>query len=203
MAFAGLAAAQSWNHDPNSSIGPKFWGSLTPAFATCGTTVSNQFVEVGKKQTPIDIVSAQAVSTKVPALSFRYNSTPLDVENNGHVVEVPYHSGSSVAIGSGALDSYQLAQFHFHAPSEHTVDGVRYDAELHLVHANVLGENVVVGVLLKASPNGLAEFDAIMSNAPQTRRRSRSRHGNKRDRLTAVFQRLLHLYRLSDDAGMY
>jgi hypothetical protein len=27
---------------------------------------------------------------------------------------------------------------HFHAPSEHTINGVRYDAELHLVHTNVI-----------------------------------------------------------------
>jgi len=33
---------------------------------------------------------------------------------------------------------FVLAQFHFHAPSEHTFDGLRYDMELHLVHVENL-----------------------------------------------------------------
>src|SRR6266853_3856420 len=105
MALSGLAAAQSWNHDPNSPIGPLLWGSLTPAFATCGTTVSNQFVEVGKKQTPINIVSAQGVLVTVPALTFRYNPTEMDVEKTGHVVEVPYEPGSFLYIGPSLTDA--------------------------------------------------------------------------------------------------
>lgn len=31
---------------------------------------------------------------------------------------------------------YTPLQFHFHAPSEHTIDGHTYDLELHIVHKN-------------------------------------------------------------------
>ena len=31
-------------------------------------------------------------------------------------------------------DVYSLLQFHFHAPSEHTIDGDHSDMEMHLVH---------------------------------------------------------------------
>ena len=34
----------------------------------------------------------------------------------------------------GGEDSFESLQFHFHAPSEHTVDGVQYDLEMHIVH---------------------------------------------------------------------
>ncbi len=61
---------------------------------------------------------------------------------------------------------YQLVQFHFHAPSEHTINGVQYDAELHLVHTNAIGETAVIGVLLSRSPAGLPIFDTIMALSP-------------------------------------
>lgn len=48
---------------------------------------------------------------------------------------------------------YTLAQFHFHTPSEHTVDGIHFASEIHLVHLNVeirqavvIGLNVNVGI---------------------------------------------------------
>jgi carbonic anhydrase len=45
--------------------------------------------------------------------------------------------------------TYELVQFHFHAPSEHTIDGKHADAEVHLVHRNAAGQLAVVGVLIK------------------------------------------------------
>lgn len=33
---------------------------------------------------------------------------------------------------------YELLQFHFHTPSEHTFDGKHYPMEAHLVHKDVL-----------------------------------------------------------------
>lgn len=45
---------------------------------------------------------------------------------------------------------YHLAQFHFHHPSEHWVDGVQLTFELHVVHQNVDdGSRVVVGIFLE------------------------------------------------------
>ena len=36
---------------------------------------------------------------------------------------------------------------HFHAPSEHTIDGEYFDAELHFVHNKSSSEFIVIGVL--------------------------------------------------------
>jgi len=44
----------------------------------------------------------------------------------------------------------RLVEFHFHVPAEHTLDGVRYDAEMHLVHINPTTSKIyVIAVLLR------------------------------------------------------
>src|SRR5205085_2599917 len=44
---------------------------------------------------------------------------------------------------------YELLQFHFHRPSEESIDGKRYDMVAHLVHKDAEGRLAVVAVLLK------------------------------------------------------
>ena len=72
------------------------------------------------------------------------------------MIEVPGAAGSHMLLGRPAgsfqsasgNDDYRLLQFHFHAPSEHTINGKSADMELHLVHQNAMGDLAVVGVLL-------------------------------------------------------
>ena len=52
---------------------------------------------------------------------------------------------------------YRLLQFHFHAPSEHTVDGAAADMELHLVHADANSRLLVVGFMIQADGREEAE----------------------------------------------
>lgn len=165
LTFSSLGWAQAaWNHDPVSTIGPLHWGTVTPPYATCGDINTG---EVGMKQSPINIVTDNAIAKSFSALLFNYKPTPLIIENTGHYVEVPYHTPSYLYVGSQPTDVYQLAQFHFHAPSEHTINGVQYAAEIHLVHTNVIGETAVIGVLLSSSEEeGLPIFDTIMANSP-------------------------------------
>lgn len=56
--------------------------------------------------------------------------------------------------------TYDLLQFHFHTPSEHTVDGNAYPAEVHFVHAAEDGSLAVIGVFIEdgAASDALAPF---------------------------------------------
>ena len=40
-------------------------------------------------------------------------------------------------------EKYSLQQFHFHTPSEHTINGIQFPMEMHLVHTDVRERNKV------------------------------------------------------------
>jgi carbonic anhydrase len=163
------ASAAEWNHDPASPEGPESWGEVDPEYRTCGAvlTPGGPFVETGKRQSPIDIPSTTPVDSSLRRPSFYYKDRELEVENTGHVVEVTYGSGTGSRLVIGR-NVYELQQFHFHAPSEHSVDGVHAAMEVHFVHANTLGELAVVGVFMFAAPQGNPVVDKIFDHAPLT-----------------------------------
>ncbi|XP_072451917.1 carbonic anhydrase 7 [Chiloscyllium punctatum] len=100
----------------------------------------------GDRQSPIDIVPAQAVydASLTPISIFYSACTSLSIYNNGHSVMVEFEDcDDKTVVSDGPLENpYKLKQFHFHwgrrgsQGSEHTVDGKSYPGELHLVHWN-------------------------------------------------------------------
>jgi carbonic anhydrase len=141
-ALAGTAPAPpgAWNHDPASPIGPLHWADI--GFPTCGQ---------GMSQSPVDIRTDQVAAYHGAPLLLRYESSELAVENTGHVVEVPIPADAddTLQIGGGR---YGLVQYHFHAPSEHALDGRRAAVEAHFVHTNAQGATAVVGVFYRRGP---------------------------------------------------
>jgi len=115
--------------------GPKHWAEMNPEYEACG---------VGKVQSPIDI--RKAVPAKLEPIAFDYHPTPLRIIDNGHTIQVNYQPGSSISVGG---KRYELAQFHFHKPSEEKINGKAFPMVAHLVHKNAEGELAVVAVLLK------------------------------------------------------
>ncbi len=130
------ATSIEWGY--TGPTGPDGWDEISPDFALCGT---------GTAQTPVDLTNLQPDPT-LPALEIDYQPTPLTVLNNGHTIEVEYEPGSTLTVGN---ETYEVRQFHFHAPSEHTLDGTSYAIEMHIVHANAAGNLAVVGVMLEES----------------------------------------------------
>ena len=134
--------------------GPAVWGQLNQEYILCGK---------GTHQSPIDIVNP--TPTELPPISYEYHpATGVNIQHNGHTIEVAYPEGSGIQIDG---TDYQLLQFHFHAPSEHTVAGKPFDIEMHLVHKSEDGNLAVVGLLIESGRHHPA-FDPIWSRLPST-----------------------------------
>ncbi|KAL3536106.1 hypothetical protein ACH5RR_004567 [Cinchona calisaya] len=119
------------------ATGPGKWGSLNPAFSECSK---------GKSQSPIDIPKGKVVLDKnLKPLKRQYSYINATLVNNGFNVGLRCGENSNLLISNGK--TYKFRQMHWHSPSEHRIDGVRYHAELHLVHIADDGSIAVIAIL--------------------------------------------------------
>lgn len=122
------------------------------------------------EQSPINFRPSSTYFSQLPTLNFNLSSdTPLTVINNGST-EFSTAAKASVTPGAGSLvlsgHDWELAQFHFHAPSEHLLDGTRFPMEMHLVFSDNNNDLLVVGRWIQAGAfNG--SLDPIFSHIPQ------------------------------------
>ena len=139
-----------WGYEPEN--GPDVWAELSPKYSLCA---------VGKHQSPIDLVNPTSV--KLPPIPYSYdNPTRMDIRHTGHTIEVAYPEGNWIEV-EGVR--YQLLQFHFHAPSEHTVAGKPFEMEAHFVHKSEEGNLAVVGLLIEKGSHKFA-FDPVWAHLP-------------------------------------
>jgi carbonic anhydrase len=134
-AFAAEAHPH-WSY--RGATGPSHWGALEPEFGACGA---------GREQSPIDLRDQVVQKADLPAIQFAYQPAPLKIIDNGHTILVNYAPGSFITV---AGHRYELVQFHFHKPSEESINGRRSDMVAHLVHKDTEGRLAVVAVLLTA-----------------------------------------------------
>lgn len=141
-----------WSYEGED--GPERWGELDPVYATCSRGVA---------QSPVDIT--RPVEADLGDLEFAYRPiSPLPIVNNGHTIQVNVPAGQSVTVDG---TSYELRQFHFHAPSEHTIDGRAQAMELHLVHVAADETIAVVGLLLAEGEDNAA-LQPVFAAMPET-----------------------------------
>ncbi len=133
--LSGAVASDKTRWGYEGDNGPAQWGALDATFSACAG---------GTAQSPIDLVGAE--TRDLTNIEFDYVPSPLVILNNGHTIQVNVAPGSSITLDDVR---YELLQFHFHHGSEHTVAGVRFPLELHLVHRAEEGALAVVGVLLQ------------------------------------------------------
>jgi carbonic anhydrase len=147
------AFAQEWSYSfPN---GPAQWGSQS-SFAACAQSDS---------QSPIDIESGEVADfknvtfdQKLQGLEFSWMDSFANPMHNGHTIEVPFENGSTTKFQG---ESYSLKQFHFHSPSEHTLNERFYPLEIHFVHKGAGNKTLVIGVFVSEG-NFNAELGEVL-----------------------------------------
>lgn len=160
LMIAGLCAAtvacttspdKHWDYE--GAKGPDNWEKLSPDYGLCGS---------GKNQSPIDL--KDMLDYNLPDIAFDYRPGVDKILDNGHTLRVDYKPGSSIALDGR---TFQLAQIHFHAPSEHRIGGKSYPMEIHLVHADENGNLAVIGAVVKEGMKNKA-LERILENIPKS-----------------------------------
>jgi carbonic anhydrase len=139
-----------WSYGGNE--GPAHWGELSLENRPCSS---------GLEQSPIDLSGALSANITTPKPQW----TPVRggmVINNGHTIQVDVSGAGGIELDGV---TYALQQFHFHHPSEHTIDGKAFPLELHLVHAASDGRLAVIGVMFHEGSANPA-LDAVWATAP-------------------------------------
>jgi carbonic anhydrase len=141
----GTHAGGKWSY--SGSTGPDNWAKV--GYGACA----------GKNQSPINLTGF--VEANLTPVVFNFQAGGKEILNNGHTVQVNYAKGSSIQIDG---KTFNLQQFHFHAPSENHIGGKSYPMEAHFVHASRDGHLAVVALMFKeGAPNkGLANAWARM-----------------------------------------
>jgi len=128
-----------FNYEETTAKGPENWGHLNPNWQVCSN---------GKLQSPIDLLHERVtVVQNLGNLKRNYKPAPAALINRGHDIMMEWKEDAG-GININGTD-YKLKQCHWHAPSEHTVNGTSYDMELHMVHKSSSGEVAVVAILYK------------------------------------------------------
>ena len=121
--------------------GPEHWSTLAPQFASCG----------GQNQSPIDIDNL--IEAELAPINFDYKTGGSEITNNGHTIQVNARPGNSITLDG---ITFELKQFHFHAPSENRIDGKSFPMEAHFVHADPAGNLAVVAVMFEQGRSNAA-----------------------------------------------
>lgn len=127
--------------------GPEEWDKLCPAYSDCR----------GHHQSPIDISSDLSTTSNIEIHQNYSYVSGVDFVNNGHSIQVNFNKGQENKINIEGKD-FVLKQFHFHFPSEHTIDGKELAGEAHFVHVSEDGHISVLGVFIEeGEPNEFIE----------------------------------------------
>ncbi|MEO1030722.1 MAG: carbonic anhydrase family protein [Bacteroidota bacterium] len=145
-----------FNYDDTTDEGPASWFNYCTDDGTineCGSTT---------RQSPIDI-SGVVNDPTLQSLSTLYANSITEIINNGHTLQFNYNGTGTVNFQGS---DYSLQQFHFHANSEHTIEGSHKPLEAHLVHKNDSGHLMVLGIFFEigAESTFLAQF---IDNLPE------------------------------------
>ncbi|KAL1813236.1 hypothetical protein ACET3Z_023301 [Daucus carota] len=162
-----LEHEEEFEYKDHSPKAPKLWGELKKEWEACKALGNHT-------QSPIDISYEYVeVIPKSEDVITEYKSAEAEIRNRGHDIAV-YWTGVP---GPGFIKidgiDYDLKLCHWHSPSEHAINGQRYDMELHMVHMNKDHKIAVVAQLYK-----IGKPDSFLSKLSKEMQVLQDKHGN-------------------------
>ncbi|KAL2488714.1 Alpha carbonic anhydrase 7 [Forsythia ovata] len=135
----GLDDEREFSYVEDSKNGPSNWGKIKPEWKICNS---------GTMQSPIDILNERVeVVSHLGRLHRDYKPSNATLNNRGHDIMLRWEGGAGSIHINGK--QYQLKQCHWHSPSEHALNGKRFDMEVHLVHESMDNKTAVLGIMYK------------------------------------------------------
>lgn len=153
--------AAHWGYEGDTS--PEHWAEMSEKFKLCGS---------GVNQSPINIKSD--FDADLAPIEFDYQGKPEKVLNNGHTIQVDISEGSSIKIEG---QTFNLKQFHFHTPSENTIDGKSFPLEAHFVHRNAEENTYAVVAIMFEEGEENPILKSIWEKMPAEERKSENIDG--------------------------
>ena len=142
LAFCLGAYAQEhahWSYNDHAGTGPSHWGALNQ---------ENQLCKTGLQQSPIALQTRNARRLSERDIALHFGTANGELVNNGHTIQFNVADAAANSVAYKGV-SYALAQFHFHTPSEHRLNGKSFPMEMHLVNKDANGKITVVGLFVK------------------------------------------------------
>jgi carbonic anhydrase len=144
LMFSNMVSANSY------TLGGSDWTG------TCAT---------GQRQTPINIEKGLVTDNTDVSITASLNDIASGtITHSAGELKVTYTNGTLRYMSDIENSTWNVAQFHFHAPSEHTINNVSYALEMHTVFTKSTNASflLVVGVLYEA--DGEAADDTFIAS---------------------------------------
>jgi len=132
-----------------------------PALAQNAAPSGNK-CESGQAQSPVNIDKYRPAD--LLPLGIDYKTTPLDVVNTGHTVQMFFEPGSKLTVGGR---EYGLYQMEFYTPSEHYLNGAPYPMEMQFVHQAADRSLGIVSVFVKVGEHN-KYLQGLWDNIPMS-----------------------------------
>ena len=122
-----------------------------------GSDWSTGICSSGQRQSPINIDQSKLPDNYDVSITASLNNiTSGTITHSAGSLKVTYTGGTLAYKSNLESTSWNAAQFHFHAPSEHTINNVSYPMEMHTVFTLNTNSSIllVVGILYELDSNG-------------------------------------------------
>lgn len=143
--LSAVFSCQSSHWDYKHENTAHSWAALSNNYEAC---------QSGKKQSPIDLSRSKSQDFN-KKIDIKYKDEYAEIINDGHTIKEHFKTNNYISIDK---KNFFLQQLHFHSHSEHSLDGIYYPLEIHLVHRSKDNEIAVLGIFVEITSLKKNEF---------------------------------------------